>query len=631
MSELNPINIQSVGAIAFFLVASYLLGSLLIGRLKSPLTSIAAKLGLGSLFFISIMAAIHAGLNTGMVFLLGPFFAMALNNGLKPDFSDLKESGPWGISGVVLLFGAILVCEGNRATVLLGDMVYVGNSDVSFYASYGHSIYNSGFETNPENFTPEMRGAAYHFGDLWYAGLFSNYFDVLPYYAYQVVFRSFGIGVVLLLVFGWCRELGGQIIMSALAALTAMLAVYMELFSLNLPDVSLLQVFTSDYPMYGLGSHLVIAVAVLPLCKYLVEKDWLIGACGLMLVPFLNVGLIIIPFLTVIFLLLFYLGAKVLGSDGYGLEPKGLLMLMIVSLVPIAYYILDNRLDSGEGDILSLQFIYLVVHTAIRATLSQVMVVPFLFGLIYFWRTGNDEDGRLSLIQMAFFFGTILGFAAIFPQVQGNSIQILSLHFQGFVSPIGIIGLVALVNNSKVVWLRRTAVVLGMAITIQAGRVFVGSQGLRAAFDWESYLPGYAAQHTISADEWNALHDVLLAKKTTFGYFICDTAASGGTHYNEFTYLKAILPGAVFHRMNALPKDTTLSHEMQGYYYRTSLGYFAKKYDFDFDQVEEAHMEFLKPDYLLLPKGKERYCVPDKWIHDKSSAIETENFIFYVQ
>ena len=610
--------------------ASYLLGSILLGRLRNPLTSVAVKFGLGSLFFISVMAVLHAGMHTGMLFFIFLFLALALNNGFKPDFSDLTDLGLWKVLGIAVLFFGVLFLEGTRANLMTEDAIYVGNSDVSFYASYGHSMYTSGYETNPENFTPEMRGAAYHFGDLWYSGFFSNYFNILPYYAYQAVFRAFGLVVVFLVVFGWCREVSGHMVVSVLAALTSILAVYMELFSLNLPDISLLQVFSSDYPMYGLGSHLVIALAVLPLSKYLVEKNGLIGTCGLMLVPFLNVGLIIIPFIAALFLLLAFLIGKV-TKPIIDMEAKAVLTLIGVSIIPIAYYVLDNRLDAGEGNVLSLQFIYLVAHTAIRAMLSQVMVIPFLIGLLYFWFSTDDNGRRLAVIHAAFFLGTMFGFAAIFPQIQGNSIQILSLHFQGFMAPLGIIGLVALVYNAKLVWTKTFSALLLVAVMLQAGRVFAGSQGVRAAFDWESYLPGYAEQHTIGTEEWKAMHELLNDKKTTFGYFICDSTSFGGTHYNEFTYLKSILPGAVFHRMNGLPRDTTLSHEMQGYYYRTSLGYFTNKYNLDFEKVEEAHMAFLRPDYLLLPKGKEQYCVPEKWINDSSSAIETENFIFYVQ
>ena len=104
MVETLSMGQHTVGAIGVMLIVWYLMGSILLGRLRSPLTSIAVKLGLGSLFFISAVAVLHGGLNTGMVFFLFLFLAMSLNNRCKPDFSDLSEIKWWKLLGIAALF-----------------------------------------------------------------------------------------------------------------------------------------------------------------------------------------------------------------------------------------------------------------------------------------------------------------------------------------------------------------------------------------------------------------------------------------------------------------------------------------------------------------------------------------------
>lgn len=629
MELLNAFDIRIYLAVAASLVVFYSVGSVLVGRLSNPIASVGVKLALGGLAAVSLLAVLHAHQNTGLLFYLLLFIWMGWSNRLKPDFTDLKEAGLLSIVVLVGLAFAMLSIEAYRSNLMVDGQIYVGNSDVSFYSSYGHSMYHMGFETNPENRTPEMRGAVYHFGDLWFSGMYSNLFKVLPYYAYNVLFRSFGMFAVLVTMFGWCQQLTRKTAIAALVAVLTLGAVYMELFPLPLPNISLLELFSSVYPMYGLGSHLIVGLAAIPFAKYLEEKNWMIGTAGLLLIPFLNVGMLLVPILAILMIGGVYLLVRIRGKKWLEMEWKELVILLIVSVIPMAYYVLQGRLDSGEGNVLSLSFIYLVIHTAIRAIISQGMVIPYLFGLLFFWKNPLLGTKKLALIQTAFFGATIVAFAAIFPQIQGNSIQILSMHFQGFLAPIGMLGLAAMIFYSEGKAFKWMAIVFFVVVTAQIARVCISSSAYRAAFDWESYIPGYQKDYSVEVDEWQSLHAKLGSETTTFGYFICDSTASGGTHYNEFTYLKSILPGAVFQRINPLPKDTTLSREMQGYYYRTSLGYFTKKHMDNFGLAETEHMNFLKPNYLILPKARPIYCIPDRYLEQVALVGETEKFEIY--
>lgn len=626
LDAFGPLNYLAYSA---SLLVFYLIGSVLFGRLKNPIASIGAKLAVGGLAVVSLLAAFHAHQNTGLVFYVMLFILMGFRNRFNPDFTDIKDAGIVPLLTMAGLAISMLTLEGYRANLLIDGQIYVGNSDVSFYASYGHNMYGLGYETNPENRTPEMRGAVYHFGDLWFSGLFSNYFNVLPYYAYHVIFRTYGMYSLLLLVFGWSKELTGKNWVSILIAAVTLVAVYIELFNLPQTGMSLLQLFSSVYPMYGLGSHLVVALAAIPLSKYIEEKDWIIGTCGLLLVPFLNAGLLLVPVVAMSILVLAMVLKTAVKNVRVDMSWRELAMLFAISAVPFAYYVLQHRLDGGEENVLSVKFIYLVAHTSIRAIISQGMVIPYLFGFLFFWRSGRQELNRLAMIHAAFFIATVMGFAAIFPQIQGNSVQILSMQFQAFIAPIGILGLAGIIYCSETKWMKRIATAMLLLIFFQNARVAVRSSGFRAVFDWESYIPGYKAKYTVELDDWNALYQKLKPGHTTFGYFICDTSVSAGSHYNEFTYLKSILPGAVFQRMNPLPRDTTFSREMQGYYYRTSLGYFTKKHPSDFDEAEEEHMAFLEPQYILVPKQDPRYCLPGRYASRAKKIDETEKFMIY--
>jgi len=445
-----------------------------------------------------------------------------------------------------------------------------------------------------------------------------------------VLFRVFALGVIMLMVFGWCHQYSKQAWSAFLVAITSVLAVYMELFPLTLPDISLFETFSFVYAPYGLGSHLMVTLAVLPFSLYLLEKNWLLGTCGLLLVPFLNAGLLIVPIIAMLLLGLVFIIERFFKWRFIELKLSEVLILLAVSAVPLVYYVLGDRLDSGLNNMLSLEFIYVFFHTGIRTLLSQVLVIPFVVGLIWYASSQHQVNRKLFVVQLVFYIGTLVGFAFIFPQIQGNSTQILSMHFAGFLAPLGLIGLYAMYYSVQEGMLKWMSAIFMIAIMLQAGRVFIGSEGQRATFDWESYKPGYQETHSVSVQDWKGMHGLLKERRTTFAYFNCDEDAPGGIHYNEFTYLKGILPGAVFQRMNPLYTDTMSSREMQGYYYRTSLGYFAKKNHAKAMETEQDMMDFLKPEYFFLPSNSNRYCIPERWKgRIRSTVLSTEKDMFY--
>lgn len=632
MEELNVFGARIFLAMGFCLTVFYLLGSLLIGRFKNGYASIGAKLSLGGLFFISILAVAHAGIQTGMLFLTMLFLIMGIRNRFRPDFSDLRELGLLRVLIIVICFFALLVEEGYRSDLLVDGAVYVGNSDVSFYSAYGHFMYGLGYETNPENLTPEMRGSIYHFGDLWFSGFFSNYFHVIPYYAYNVLFRVFALGVIMLMVFGWCHQFSKQAWSAFLVAITAVLAVYMELFPLKLPDIALLRTFSFTYASYGLGSHLIVSMTIIPFSLYLVEKNWLLGTCGLLLVPFMNAGLLIVPVISMLLLGFVFLTQNIFKKDFIQLKLSDVLILLSVSVVPLIYYVLGDRLDSSTSDLLSLEFIYQFIHTGIRTIFTQVLVLPFIVGLFGYAFSDHQAVRKLFIIQLVFYIGTLVAFAFIFPQIQGNSTQILSMHFAGFLVPLGLVGLYAMLHTMKRPGLKWLSAVFIIAVMLQSARVFVGSEGQRATFDWESYQPGYQQTHLVSIDEWKTIYSLLKEDRTVFGYFDCASLSGGSSHYNSFTYLKGLFPGAVFQRLSPIDNDAKLSVEFKNYHKRTTQGYFALKNNGDREKTEKDIINFLSPEYVLVSNDSTKYCIPSRWDHLKTStSLKTETFTFYEQ
>ncbi len=630
MRELDVFDIRMYAALAFCLVVFYLFGTVLLGRLKNPFASVGVKLAIGSLCFISLMAVIHSGIRTGMLFYLFFFTVMAVKNRAKPDFSDLKELGIAKILLVIMCFVIFFTEEGWRSDLLVNEEVYVGNADVSYYGSFAHEMYRTGWETSPENQTPEMRGLIYHFGDLWFSGFFSNYFKILPYYSYNVLFRSFAIGTIVLMIFGWCSQLSQRILPIIAISVFSVLATYMELFRHGTDQIALLQMFSCIYAAYGLGSHLIIMLAATAFSIYLIEKNWLLGAAGLLLSPFLNAGLLTVPVVSMSLLLALLVILKKFRIDLAHMERKDGIFLFIISTIPLFYYVLDDRMFSSQGgSIISVEFFYLFVHTTIRVLLSQVMVVPFLVGLLYFLRSKEMAYQRLALVHTVFYLGTLISFGLIFPQIQGNSIQILSMHFQGFLVPVCTVGLWGLIQVKDQRFLRNVSILLLVAVMTQGFRVFISSKGQRSTFDWEWHMPGYANTHKLKLEEWKKMRALLNEETTSIGYFVCDLKSGAGTDYSEFTYLKAILPGAIFFRMSPLPGDTMLSREMLEAYCRNSLGYFAKKNRFRKQDTEEELMEFLRPNYLMLPNDTLRYCIPRQWLKESQEIISTGSYTFF--
>ncbi len=630
MEELDVFGLRIFLALGFCLTVFYLLGSFLIGRLKNGYSSVGVKLSLGGLFFISVMAVAHAGIQTGMLFFTVLFVVIGIKNRFRPDFSDLKELGVLRVSIIVICFFALLVEEGYRSDLHVDGAIYVGNSDVSFYSSYGHSMYSSGFETNPENLTPEMRGSVYHFGDLWFSGFFSNYFGVIPYYAYNVLFRVFALGVIMLMVFGWCHQYSKQAWSAFLVAITSVLAVYMELFHLNLPNISLLETFSFVYAPYGLGSHLIVTLAVLPFSLYLLEKNWLLGTCGLLLVPFLNAGLLIVPIIAMLLLGLVFVAQSVFKWGFIELKLSEVLILLAVSAVPLVYYVLGNRLDSGLSNILSIEFIYVFFHTGIRTLLSQVLVIPFVVGLIWYASSQHQVNRKLFVVQLVFYIGTLVGFAFIFPQIQGNSTQILSMHFAGFLAPLGLIGLYAMYYSVQEGMLKWMSAIFMIAIMLQAGRVFIGSEGQRATFDWESYKPGYQETHTVSLEEWKQMYSLLKDDHTVFAYFCCDSVSGASAFYNSFTYLKCLFPGLVFQQLNPIDIDA-MSTESRNRHNRTAQGYFALINKGNIEKTEQDMIDFLEPDYILISNNSDEFCIPSRWkyVEKSKNVLKSETYTFY--
>jgi hypothetical protein len=631
LEELNPFGwpviISFVGSVGLF----YLIGAMLISKVEEPFLSIGLRIALGALCSISVFAIVAAGKNTGMIFYAMLFIWMFWQNKTRFEYTDITYARKRELAFFILLGLVIFLLEAIRSDLRITEGLYVGNQDASFYASYAHAMFGSGIEGTSENVSPEYNGTIYHFGDLWFSSLYSNISSILPYYSYMILYRSLAVFAFSLMIIGWVRRYTGKYFLGIFSVFMALGAIYLELIPVPLPDLDLFNLFMCYYPIYGAGPYLIVGLAGLIFCVLIVEKNWMLGTVGLLFIALLNGGLIIASAITGGLILISLVGYKIYKRESISSALSKGIPLFIAGIIPFVYYGLDNRFESSGANLFSLEYVYVVVHTFIRACISQVFILPYLLGLLFFWR--NSQNGRkLVLVQGSYLLATMLSLAIIFPLVQGNSAQIPSIHFTGILAPICIVGLMSMLvslNNGKT---KIFVAIIIVAIAYQATRIVVLSDYYLVTYDWKLHVSGYKEKATIPATEWTKMRGLLNNKETTrFGYFVCDTLFKGSVHYNEFTFLKSVLPGAVFHRMNALPRDTMLSREMKNAYYRTSLGYFVKQHGFDFEKVEEEHMNYLHPDYLFLPKGKDKYCVSSKWTHNAEPILETTNYLFYGQ
>ncbi|MCF8275495.1 MAG: hypothetical protein K9J17_02080 [Flavobacteriales bacterium] len=627
MSAISPFSIEIYGALSFSLVAFYFLGSILAGGAENPIESIGIKLSIGALFFISMVATIHAGLGTGMVFFFLLFIIFGFSNRFRPDFSDLIELGLPKMGLIILVFFVLTSIESWRSNLVSGENIYIGNSDVSYYGANGHLLFVQGVETFPENLSPNIKPNIYHYGDLWFSGFYSYYFNVLPYYAYNVLFRSLCIGFIFLSVFGWIQQ-NSKRLLPLVGSLVVFGSVYLEIFPINWPDSDIFQLFSSLYPMYGLGSHMIVALAGIAFAKFGLEKNWVLGTIGLLFLPFLNGGLLITPILMMMCFCVLVFTVWLFRKEFTYCRISELILLTLTSFLPLIYYKLGGRMDPPGSSLFSGESVYLMVHTMVRLLLSQFMVIPFLFGALFFWNKRTVAHDRFLLLQFSLYVGALTSFAIIFPQVRGNSIQIVSIHFQGFLVPLGIVGLMGLATTTNIFWQKWCAILSLSLILFQSARVWVSTEGIRATFDWESYLPGYKKTHLLSQSEWRTLSEIWDKSENRIGYFIDSKTEGDLIRYTRFNHYKGIFPGTIFLRMNTVASDFTMSKEETGYFKRTGLGYFSDRSSGDEALTSEEFMEFLEPDFLMVAKNGQS-ILPEEFQMSFTNEIETESFIVY--
>lgn len=606
MAELDPYSFPIILSALASLVVFYLVGAFITQRLCNCIKSIGVRMSIGCLAIISVFAIAHADTGTGMIFYLLLLAFMVKQNWGRPDFSDAKELGIKGVTAIILFGLGVTLLEAYRSNLIEGAMVFVGNADVSYYSSFAHNLYLLGIESNAENISPEIRGDVYHFGDLWLSGLYSYLLGVLPYYSYSILYRALTIVMISLMTFGWIKEVDGHWLMGILGVGLTMGAVYVIPFQVALPDVSLLEFITCVYPLYGAHAYFIVGVVGLAFSILMFEGKFTIGAIGIMLMTFISSGFILATAGAALLILAGYLIFKVFKLKIEIPSGPEVALIIISGFVGAIYFKLDGRLDEPTMNVLSGEFIYLFIHTIIRLVLSQIFVIPFLVGILYFLNRKSNYWLAVGF-QMTIYAGILGSLAFIFPQIQGNSTQISALHFTAMLAPIGIVGLIGLASRkSAPKWLCGLTWVSIVLITIQATRIAVATNWYEVTFQW-THMDSYEEKSSVLIEDWNVLNERFSKVENRIGYFARPSQKALGVHYNAFTYLKGILPGTTFYRMNPLPSDTALSTEMLGYYYRTGLGHFARNNGFNPERTTSAYLEFLQPEAIIVPAGSAYY------------------------
>jgi hypothetical protein len=624
--ELDPFSIQNYLQILISIPIFYFFGLFIVSRRENNLLSVALRVAIGCIFFISILATIYSSGNTGFLFYLVLLVFLMLKRRFSIDIQDVKGLGLKPVLVFFTISIALISVEALRADVRMEEGVYVGNSDVAHYASYGISMFRNGLEANPEKITPLRNPVLYHFGDIWLAGAYAYFFKTLPYYSYMLIGRVVMILVTGLLLFAWVKAMTNNTVISLITALLFLFAVYFDLPAIP-GQLDIFKGFTFKYPAFCNPSHLIVALGMLTFI-ILMETDPLEGITGVWFTPFFNAGIVLAP--PVAAVVFFVLSVIRIIWAGQKLSQNVLVFhgfSVLFSLVPLVFHKLTGRFVSGAEMALDVSQLYVSFHTLVRAVLSYAYISPFLVGLIFFAKGRIKFQNDIFYLALSFAVGILVSFSIIFPLVQGNSVKILSIHFTALLAPIGLVGLSNMVRSFGV-GMKALAVTCLILISGQTVRVWAASQGFALLYDWSTYLPDYQHQTMVSNEDYEFLHDHL-GTNSNVGYFRHEEDGNfGGVQYSEFTHLKGLFSGVVFFRMNASAKDTLISAEQLGYYKQTALGYFSVKNEFDSVRVSNDMLEFIRPSVILRPVN-DLYVFPNSLKDTYPKVFRNESYYVY--
>lgn len=614
MEGFSPYELKHYALVVGSLALFYLLGCLFY-RSSAVHKEVAVRLGLGAILFVVLNAIAHSGFGSIMILLIPFFIALGWNHFKDSQNQPKNVNLAGGTKERILSLLAIsaigvfvMSLEASRFDLRERmEQIYVGNTDISFYSAHGQMMYYFGQEALATSVGEHTQKVLYHFSDLWLSGFYSNYFDVVPYYAYSLLYRSIGTTVLLILLFAFFYQRTNWPL-AAMGAFLALLGNNAILYLLPTFGIDLLNPLSTNWPIYAESSYLLPSVAfVLSLLLIQGNRTTNFGLLGLMLLGVVHSSFVVPSFIFAFlagFTLWFF--PVVIGSENTMDNKKWGLLLLAAGTIPYVYVVLDHRGFPLEIEDFK-NVIYLSVHTAIRVLLTVILFFPILVGVVYSIVKG--ETTNVVRLAAAYFVAGAIGFCLLFAIFQSsNTTKLFTAIYFVVLFPVGVLGLIQMIKSVKPP-LKWISAVFLLSIGIETVWSLNVSQGHELVHSW-ARIEGYREAHTYSLAEVQNVHKSLSGNLA--GFIVCDESdyKGGMIRYNEFIGLSSLIPRSFFFRINALEGELGGTKEGRAWVKKSAPFEYQQRY-VPQELATKSYLDWLRPDFLLSSTNGD-YCIPDE-------------------
>ncbi|HAP70529.1 MAG TPA: hypothetical protein DCR04_12535 [Flavobacteriales bacterium] len=625
MEAFSPFSIQIPLLFAVTLLGSYLIGWLFY---KSPngVDNLAGRLALGHVALLVLVSVVYAGIGTMAVLLIPLFLFLAYQRfGLKSVGTPVeRNSAPaYEYLGLVIVAAAFFLLDAIRMDIRLNEtLLYIGNTDIAFYGSNGRMMFEMGEETLPSSVGATSGKMVYHFGDMWLSGIYSYFFDVIPYYAYGVLYRSVSTSILFVLLFSFFRKGKGYVI-ALLLSLLALVANHALLGYFPSFGIDLLQPFATSWPIYAESSYLILGIAALVFIKLIQEGRRSEGLIGFLLTAGLHSAFIVPSFIFAVIQVGFRLFLpKLYLRTG---APVGWIHVGLIAVSGIAGYafvVLDGRSLSMPLEA-STSVLYLTVHTFFRTTLTILLLAPFAAGIGYL--ITQKKFRTTAIIVIGYCVAGIAGFCLLFAIFQSpNTIKLLNSILSVLLFPLGIWGLSELLNESRI-WRRAVGAVSISLVVISTAIGCFQTSNFESIYTWNN-ISGHQEKWTLRADDVNVLRKSL-TQGVYAGYAVCNEELFEGDliRYNSFVGVNGLLDGGHIFRLNAIGRDTTGSIESTSWALKSVPVIIAQNHK----EISSASVTYIKEigiSYLIQDQEISGLCFPKELGLEAIESVNTSRY-----
>lgn len=614
MISFSPFEPIIFASVLLSLLLFYLLGSFFSPRLSTPWRNISSKMAIGMLVFTAFMAVAHSGIHT----LLFPFlFFLPFVFVYKPIgiWKDLQAIGKRNLSIWLGLCLLLLVGELFLFDIRQNDYIFIGNWDYAYSGGFGIDFYSTGVESSRTFYQPDQNHVLHHFGDHWLAGFYSYCLGVLPYYSYAIVYRVICEIILVNLVLSWAAPLLNTTnrLVVLLLGVSCLGLNTLEFF----PGLSTISsnwgLAISDDNLWNYGPYYLFAVGIVLFGIWISEQKILLGTAGWLLLSLFHPGAMLVEPIALSVVALFYLLFPKLIPNKLPLHK--LILLGLVSLIPFVYAVVDGRMYQSVPPLLDIQFLTAVGHTLLQLIVSIIFIAPLGWGV---WILAQKTSYWLFFIHLGAWLGIVVSYALINTLMKGDSEQIYLLYKLAILTPTGVVGLFvglyATNKSYKYISLLCLVLCIGSSFVRQqqivTNTTFKGLVQYNMGYDEEwinlSKISVSEAKKLLAKFDHNGLTEVVYAQNpnlscSEFGFLI------------HHSFLRGLLAGTEFHRINLLPRDTFAELEdkpRQNFFKKSLLNHCAKKTNYS-SKVCVCMTEKLQPNYLLLDTAFSPFYLPD--------------------